>query len=64
MRPTRWGDEAVECISPHLYFLPQDSFIGEPRAVKVACVVRRGEVGKGLAEIPLEEGSSFKQVKA
>jgi len=32
--------------------------------VKVARPVRRGEVGKGLAEIPLEEVISFKQVKA
>ncbi len=31
------------------------TFAGEPCARKPACTVRRGEVGKGLAEIPPEK---------
>ncbi len=37
---------------------------GEPCALKGASTVRGGADRKGLAEIPLEEGISFKQVKA
>ena len=38
--------------------------MGEPDALKGASPVRRGAVGKGLAEKLLEEGISFKQVEA
>ncbi len=29
-----WGDEAVKCISPHLYVMPPDWFVGEPDATE------------------------------
>src|SRR2546421_12055678 len=42
---------------------PYDHDTREPCALKGACTVRRGAVGKGLAEIPLE-GIPVKQIKA